>query len=98
MRRWEGTCASKSPSLFTKGRKVDLGYRPEKREVEDWSRAKPVKQELLVPANSEAAKNIQNPKVLHMLGVESVTKFDMLSSVRTACFEAHRAPWLIRHE
>lgn len=37
--------------------------------------------ELLVPAESEAGKNLLNPKVLFMLGIESVLKFDMVTSV-----------------
>jgi len=37
--------------------------------------------ELLVPADSEAGHNILNPKVLHLLGIRSVVKFDTLPSV-----------------
>lgn len=37
--------------------------------------------ELLVPANSEAGKNLLNPKVLFMLGIGEVVKFDMVTSV-----------------
>jgi len=37
-----------------------------------------------VPAESEAGENILNPKVLHMLGIHSVVKFDMLPSVSIA--------------
>ncbi|TKA35963.1 hypothetical protein B0A54_12187 [Friedmanniomyces endolithicus] len=48
--------------------------------VEDWSRPKPAEMELLVPAESEAGHNILNPKVLHLLGIRSVVKFDMLPS------------------
>ncbi len=37
-----------------------------------------------MPAESEAGENILNPKVLHMLGIHSVVKFDMLPSVSIA--------------
>ncbi|KAK0356171.1 hypothetical protein LTR91_007697 [Friedmanniomyces endolithicus] len=51
--------------------------------VEEWSRPKPAEMEFLVPAESEAGENILNPKVLHMLGIHSVVKFDMLPSGRS---------------
>ncbi|TKA69370.1 hypothetical protein B0A55_06158 [Friedmanniomyces simplex] len=57
--------------------------KPTPRPIEEWSRPKPAEIELLVPAESEAGQNIQNPKVLHMLGIRSVVKFDMLPSGRS---------------
>ncbi|KAK5717816.1 hypothetical protein LTR15_008657 [Elasticomyces elasticus] len=48
--------------------------------LEDYSRARPEAVELLVPADSEAGRALMNPKVLQMLGIQSVVKFDMLPS------------------
>ncbi|KAK4560366.1 hypothetical protein LTR86_005562 [Recurvomyces mirabilis] len=36
--------------------------------------------ELLVPLESEAGQNMQNPKVLYMLGIREVLTFDLLPS------------------
>jgi len=45
------------------------------------SRPSPRQAELLVPLESEAGQNMQNPKVLYMLGIREVLTFDMLPSV-----------------
>ncbi|KAK4921728.1 hypothetical protein LTR49_010834 [Elasticomyces elasticus] len=48
--------------------------------IQDWPRPGPEAVELLVPAESEAGRALMNPKVLQMLGIRSVVKFDMLPS------------------
>ncbi|KAK5739079.1 hypothetical protein LTR17_005599 [Elasticomyces elasticus] len=48
--------------------------------VDDTSRTRPEAVELLVPVESEAGRALMNPKVLQMLGIRSVVKFDMLPS------------------
>ncbi|KAK3112821.1 hypothetical protein LTR53_010502 [Teratosphaeriaceae sp. CCFEE 6253] len=58
--------------------------KPPEYKLEDWTSPRSVKQELLVPAESEAGQNFLNPKVLHMLGVTSVVKFDLLPSLDAA--------------
>ncbi|EMD01313.1 hypothetical protein BAUCODRAFT_153621 [Baudoinia panamericana UAMH 10762] len=47
---------------------------------EDWSKPKLVDQELLVPAESAAGVNMGNPKVLAMLGITEVLRFDMVQT------------------
>ncbi|KAK4957487.1 hypothetical protein LTR10_005452 [Elasticomyces elasticus] len=49
--------------------------------IQVWPRPRPEAVELLVPAESEAGRALMNPKVLQMLGIRSVVKFDMLPSV-----------------
>lgn len=37
----------------------------------------------MVPADSAAAENLKNPKVLYVLGITTVLNFEMLPGVRT---------------
>ncbi|KAK5678246.1 hypothetical protein LTS10_009416 [Elasticomyces elasticus] len=57
--------------------------------AQDWPRPRPEAVELLVPAESEAGRALMNPKVLQMLGIRSVVKFDMLPS------RAEELRWLL---
>ena len=60
-----------------------MRYRPTETPVEDWTlpAAHPRSMELIVSADSAAAKNLQNPKVKYVLGIEKVAYISMAKPV-----------------